>query len=1052
MMERMRRKAWVGVALLGLLAARGARAADSGELLYFPDDEKLRRIDIDSIDHGPIVEDILIGSTGDDRHALAGPRGGGNVNGQICVIPDGTNRFVMSEDAEQPRYQAGYAVFDPNGPMIGKLVPTYLASFADPTGCAVTADGLLLTLVAGDEGLGTSNGELYLWFPPYDQFPGPEPYPNNEISTNFCVLAEDIGTATNIQIDEVGRLLVTSPPSGVVYRFTGPLPTAPNAAGGCGRFDSTGAPLVDAGRLTRQNFIHDGHIATPSGLARGPSGDWFVGDVLFGRIGEFDANGHFVRLVVDPGTFSGLPTTYGNPQGIALDSKGTLYYADLDLVGDNIFDPDTGPDGKIWRVRFDDQGVPQTPEVVRAGLGFPDGVSVLPGNIQATPWPTLGGSEKRLYFNPDESTVTAQNVSQLVTRWTFITSAIVTDSPSAFSVSLPGEGRVQIIFFQDWDGYVYAVRLSDGSQLWRFQADTQPGAAYPGGSSATVLEIDGRDVLLIGSGETLYELDAATGTEIWRFVAGTGCKDAQGQPPGLCSFSGEGNEIESTPLVVGDLAYFGMDINASPGKGGFYAVDVHSGFLAWFFDLESGLTCRPNPGDDITHYDGYHSEAELGLPAGFLSTRLGCNADRTPTVCGNVWSSPAYDPVRGLLYSGSANCITDDDPSTPAPGPIMPPYDEGVFALQTDGTPAWHWRPRETDTADLDFGAVPNLFTIQFGGAARDVLGVGSKDGTYYVIDRDGVNGVTGVKWSDADHSGLPYWKTNVVPGGGIGGIIASASADEGARRIYFSTAPGVNEADVFNPQRPTMHALDMDTGAIVWDNGTGTMGDAFNSDASYGPTSGIPGVVFTGAVISPSLRAWDAQTGALLFSQFINPPSQPTLENAITSAATVVDGTVLIGTGIGTRTGDPHDIGDAISREPRALVALCVPGTRGCGACQNGIDDDHDGYIDYPADPGCDSPDDPSEKTPRLACDDGIDNDGDGKIDMLDPGCPFPHATYENPQCDDGIDNNGDGLVDFDDPNCTREWPYWEKIPTCGLGAELVLVLPLLGWMRRRR
>ncbi|HTY19103.1 MAG TPA: hypothetical protein VMH82_15340, partial [Myxococcota bacterium] len=98
------------------------------------------------------------------------------------------------------------------------------------------------------------------------------------------------------------------------------------------------------------------------------------------------------------------------------------------------------------------------------------------------------------------------------------------------------------------------------------------------------------------------------------------------------------------------------------------------------------------------------------------------------------------------------------------------------------------------------------------------------------------------------------------------------------------------------------------------------------------------------------------------------------------------------------------------------------------------------------------DSPDDPSEKTPRLACDDGIDNDGDGKIDMLDPGCPFPHATYENPQCDDGIDNNGDGLVDFDDPNCTREWPYWEKIPTCGLGAELVLVLPLLGWMRRRR
>jgi hypothetical protein len=414
-----------------------------------------------------------------------------------------------------------------------------------------------------------------------------------------------------------------------------------------------------------------------------------------------------------------------------------------------------------------------------------------------------------------------------------------------------------------------------------------------------------------------------------------------------------------------------------------------------------------------------------------------------------VWSSASVDLGRGLLYTVSANCDIDSDPSTPLP-PALPPYDDAIFALDLQGNPAWRWRPASFDVDDPDFGAVPNLFTIQFGGASRDVLGVGGKDGSYYVIDRDGVNHATGVKWSDADPSALPYWSTRVVQGGAIGGIIASASADEGARRIYFSTAPGESQPDVFNPQRPTMHALDMDTGAIVWDNGT--TGGGFNADASYGPTTGVPGVVFTGAVISPTLRAWDAQTGALLFSQMINPSNQPVISNAIASAATVVDGTVLVGTGIGTRTGDPHDIGDEISHEPRALVALCVPGTKGCGACQNGIDDDHDGYIDFPDDPGCDSPDDPSEKTPRLACDDGIDNDGDGKIDMLDPGCPFPHATFENPQCDDGIDNNGDGLIDFDDPNCTREWPYWEKIPTCGLGAELVLVLPLLGWMRRRR
>jgi hypothetical protein len=124
----------------------------------------------------------------------------------------------------------------------------------------------------------------------------------------------------------------------------------------------------------------------------------------------------------------------------------------------------------------------------------------------------------------------------------------------------------------------------------------------------------------------------------------------------------------------------------------------------------------------------------------------------------------------------------------------------------------------------------------------------------------------------------------------------------------------------------------------------------------------------------------------------------------------------------------------------------------RGCGACDNGIDDDHDGYTDYPDDPGCTSPDDPSEKSVDIACDDGIDNDGDGKIDMLDPGCASPAQTTETTECDDGIDNDGNGLVDFADPKCTRQWPFWEERPSCGLGFELALLVPALEWARRRR
>jgi outer membrane protein assembly factor BamB len=1034
-----------GVALGVAAGGASANGAAPQELLYFTAREQLRRIDLDTIDPGPIVEDTLIASTGDDAHALPGPRGGGNVNGKICVLPNGD--LTMSEDAGQEKgYPAGVGVFKPDGKMVGKLVFTALAGFSDPTGCAVDVAGRLFTLEAGNEGVGGRNGQLILWFPPYERFPGTTKYPNAAYSTNYCKIAVDIGTATNVAVDDQGRLLVTSPSQASVFRYSGSWPTSPDATGGCGRTDPTGAPLVDAGRITKETFISDGgHVATPSGLARAPNGDWYVGDVLFGRIAEYDAQGQFVRMIMDSSPVAALPTRYGNPQSIAVDSRGTLYYADLDLVG-SLFTPDTGPDGKIWRVRFDAHGNPLTPEVLERGLGFPDGVSVLPGNLEPTQWRTLGGGPSRLYFNPTESTITPANVAQLVTRWSFPTAAIVTSSPTVAFVNVPGEGRVQTVFFQDWDGHVYAVRLSDGTLLWTFQADVQPGASYPGAGSATVEEVDGAEFVLIGSGETLYALDAGTGQEVWQFVAGTGCRDALGDPPGLCSFTGERNEIESTPLVVGDLAYFGMDVNDdATGKGGIYAVDVHTGRMRWYFDPESGSTCRPDVGDGVTHFDGYHDEAELGLPAGFLSSRIGCDFDRTPTGCSNVWSSFSTDLGRGLLFTASANCDTDSDPATPEP-PTLSPWNDAIFALDLDGDPVWHWRPPVFTARDPDFGAVPNLFTIHTASGDRDVVGVGGKDGTYYVIDRDGVNAASGVAWNSADPSGLPYWSTQVVPGGALGGIIASAAVDQDARRIYFSTAPGDTQPDVYNPQRPTMHALDMDTGAILWDNGT-TSG--FDGDASFAPTSAIPGVVFTGAVLEPLLRAWDAATGALLYSQVI---SSPVASNAIASAATVVDGTLLVGTGVGTRTGNPDDLSDKASRQHRALVAMCVPGTRGCGACDNGIDDDHDGYTDYPDDPGCTSPDDPSEKSVDIACDDGIDNDGDGKIDMLDPGCASPAQTTETTECDDGIDNDGNGLVDFADPKCTRQWPFWEERPSCGLGFELALLVPALEWARRRR
>ncbi|MBW2399865.1 MAG: PQQ-binding-like beta-propeller repeat protein, partial [Deltaproteobacteria bacterium] len=500
---------------------------------------------------------------------------------------------------------------------------------------------------------------------------------------------------------------------------------------------------------------------------------------------------------------------------------------------------------------------------MRQNLAFPDGVAVLSGDLEPSRQRSLAGGPRRQAFYGDESIITPANVANLGVRWTHAAGGAITGSPVVADVEVPGEGVIRVVYFLAWDRNVYAVRFIDGSLLWKTPTDEQPNATFPTATTVDVADVDGRDVVFVGSGEVFYALEAATGTEDWRFTVGTGCGTlgVGGSFPGFCNrFIGdERNEIEGSAFVANGTVFVTMDVNdKAVGKGGMYGLDARDGRMRWFFDLESGMTCRPDPTDVIRQYDPYHGEAALNLPAGFL-TKPGCDHPRNRNGCGNIWSSPAVDFEREAIYLASSNCDTDFDAGTGEPEPPMPPYDEAIFALSFDGDPVWVWRPREIDNADLAFGGAPNLFEINFGGAMRQVVGVGNKDGSYYVLDRDGTNQVTGLV--------EPYWQTKVVPGGDIGGILATASVDEGDRRIYFSTAAGdgvVNDPGRKPAQQPTLHALDMDSGAILWQN------DAANGFpppqlASFGPTSASPGLVYFNQVPLAVLRIHDAATGAEL-------------------------------------------------------------------------------------------------------------------------------------------------------------------------------------------
>ena len=513
-------------------------------------------------------------------------------------------------------------------------------------------------------------------------------------------------------------------------------------------------------------------------------------------------------------------------------------------------------------------------------------------------WPTFAYNLERTGYNPHETLLTKETAGDLVEKWRFPTAAPVAASPVVATVAVPGEGAVRIVVVGSYDGNVYGIRADDGEEVWRFGVKAHPGISYGLiASSATIAEVAGGQRVYVGGGETLYSLDAGTGELLWEFDAGTGCE--------TCGPSEERNEILSSPAVLPeqDMVLFGMDVNDSaPGKGGFYALSAEDGRLRWFFDLETGAVCRPAADDDIRRFDGYHAEADLGLPDGFFSTREGCDFDRTETACGNVWSPVTVDMGRERIFFTSSNCDTDDDPDTPEPPPPMPLYDEALVALEFDGDPAWTWRPRDVDNDDLAFGAAPNLFSTEIEGEERDVLGVGGKDGTYYLLDRDGENELTGEV--------EPYWVRQVVEGGAIGGVSGTAAVGEGT--IFFATAIG---EDVSEFQNPSAWALNASDGEVFWSQP--------DAPPFFGSTSAVPGVAFMGGV-DAQVHAFDAETGEVLVTL--------PLGGLAFSQAAIVEGELFVGSGFGASSAGSEEAAD-LADSPAGVVAFCVAGVEGCTA-----------------------------------------------------------------------------------------------------------------------
>ncbi len=340
-------------------------------------------------------------------------------------------------------------------------------------------------------------------------------------------------------------------------------------------------------------------------------------------------------------------------------------------------------------------------------------------------WPMYRGDLGGTGYSP-LTQITTGNVADLTQGWSYS----LRSDPSATAGAGQGGGRepnsqvtpivVGDVMYLPAVDRVVALDPTTGAEIWRHLvvdgAPSRRGVAYWPGENGTPPRV------IFTAGRRLVALDAATGTPAAGF--------------------GQSGEIDmvipynSVPLVYENIVVVGANTprGAPGGIGNPRAFDARTGAKLWEF------SSVPQPGS-IGH-DTWEGDSWEG--------RLGANA----------W--PFYftmDEQRGHLY-------------VPLASPIPFAYggDRGgdnLFAnslVAVDvrtGEYVWHFQTIHHDLWDHDPPAAPVLFDVSRDGGTVPALGVTTKSGYLYILDRDTGEPVFGVEERPVAQSEVPGEQTS---------------------------------------------------------------------------------------------------------------------------------------------------------------------------------------------------------------------------------------------------------------------------------------------------
>ena len=374
---------------------------------------------------------------------------------------------------------------------------------------------------------------------------------------------------------------------------------------------------------------------------------------------------------------------------------------------------------------------------------------------QAAPskeWPTYGHDPGGMRFSP-LTEITPANVARLEKAWVYhmkpATAAVppVDDAPAGPPQGRGRGGRGSASGFASGEttplvingvmyvttpyGRVVALDPTSGKEQWVYQLPSgnpsTRGVEYFAGDAQTPAQI------VFGSSDgKLYSLDAKNGKPNEAFGE-KGIVDLN-TPEVLQGLPGN-NGLSSPPVMYKHLVITGGRTQEGPAQGpagDVRAWDVHNGKLAWTF----------------------HSVPRKGER--FNETWEGDSWVKRSGV--NVWGLMTVDTARGIVYMPFGAPATDRYGGD-RPGDNL--FSSSVVAADANtGKYLWHFQVVHHDIWDADVANPPILLDIRKDGKTIPAVGIMSKSGLVFFMDRVTGTSIYGVEERPVPQSELPLERT----------------------------------------------------------------------------------------------------------------------------------------------------------------------------------------------------------------------------------------------------------------------------------------------------